>query len=125
MNAGVAICGIGGIEFVAIPNKSKVLIGANSVMVGESEVARDSEDIFNSDVTEAGKNMLYDCFAHILLMLRFGLATSLNRKPFQPPTKATWSYGTLRNPQGTAPTSALETLTRDSVALQPRATADR
>lgn len=54
MNTGVAICRIGGIELVAIPDKSKVLIGANSVMDGEHEVARDSEDVLNPDVAQAG-----------------------------------------------------------------------
>jgi hypothetical protein len=59
VDAGVTVRCIGSVQFVAIPNPSKALIGANGVLDRERKVSGYPEDVFEPDVMQAGEDVLY------------------------------------------------------------------
>jgi hypothetical protein len=61
-DAGVAIGGVRGVEFVAAADPAHLRIDADSIVDGKREVARDAKDIGDADVLETRQNVFDYCF---------------------------------------------------------------
>jgi hypothetical protein len=61
-DAGVTIGGVSGVEFVATTDPTHLRVVADGVVERKRKITGDAEDIWNTNIFEARKNMLNDRF---------------------------------------------------------------
>jgi hypothetical protein len=73
MDTSIAIGSVGGVEFIATSNPSKVSVRGDGIVDRKREVPSNTEDILYTNVMQARENVLYYRRFHAFLLLLWGI----------------------------------------------------